>query len=402
MTKSPVPSVASAATSVRSPRTTPAKTPTRQGRASSRTWHMSPMLSWPFRGLRLQEVAGDIKKASAETMKARRVVRARRPAPVSDPAPAGANPFAGFSLLQPQAAAAAPAASTAIKVLMARRQQKHCLPPCCVYSGSCVAGAGSGASLHAHFGHRAYQWPCRAKVDAACQVHRLHQGHHDHTRSRGGATRCHSRHGSSCRRDGSIHHTSTDNGCNFRTSAHIHSRSSRASCGAFACAVHCSEPASAQHKQHARLWRLWRSGQAWGRVQLDIRRYTPVCSMERVGVGVRMYAAYSLCRSIVWHLMLDGCADMKQDACRHHRLDRLWWLWRSVLCSRLCTEWLCLNRTSVRLRLHRPARWVQVLVRYAAIAGCLWWPAEHWAEDRWEICSVVARCRSAIAALMYA
>ena len=65
-------------------------------------------------------------------MKARRVVRARRPPAVAAPAPAGANPFAAINLFQPPAAAAPvqtstapPAASTAVKVRMIKQQMSE-------------------------------------------------------------------------------------------------------------------------------------------------------------------------------------------------------------------------------------------------------------------------------------
>ena len=112
-----------------------------------------PLLSWHSNLCVLQEIAGEIKKASAETMKARRVVRARRPPAVAAPAPAGANPFAAINLFQPPAAAAPvqtstapPAASTAVKVRMIKQQvneghKREDMLICC-----CPAGCACRAS----------------------------------------------------------------------------------------------------------------------------------------------------------------------------------------------------------------------------------------------------------------
>ena len=69
----------------------------------------------------VQEVPGEIKKATAETMKSRRVVRARRAPQASEPV-AGANPFATLALVSgdsaaPSQPAAAPAAAAPAQVL---------------------------------------------------------------------------------------------------------------------------------------------------------------------------------------------------------------------------------------------------------------------------------------------
>ena len=247
-------------------------------------------------------------------MKARRVVRARRPAPVSDPAPAGANPFAGFSLLQPQAAAAAPAASTAVKVLMARIQQKHRHPSCCVHSATCVAGAHSLASLHSCPSRRACHWHCRAKAAADCQVHRLHQSHHDHTRSRGRATRCHSRHGSSRGRHRSVHHTSPGKGSRFRSSA-PHRQSQQPSppaapLPAQSTAQSQPAPSTSSTPVFGGFAGLGKPGGGFSSISGGAHPFDPwkVWVWEYTCVSV-----HGLRRSVVWQTLLHGCADMKQN-----------------------------------------------------------------------------------------